>query len=141
MKITLVYSGIKPITLNHSHKITTRGKFTTKYKTKEYKQFESLFESKSRLYKSDFNKLNKYFDETKHCIHVEYKFFYPVLTKKNVISKTSKDVDNLVKCTQDCLFKNLLFDDAFITKVSAEKIHSEQQSIEITVKIMAYCHN
>jgi len=138
MKITLTYSGLKPITLNHSHKITTRGKFTTKYKTKEYKQFESLFASKSRLYKAEFNKLNKYFDETKHCINVEYKFFYPILTKKNIISKTSKDVDNLVKSTQDCLFKNLLFDDAFITKVSAEKIHSKTPSIEITVKILTH---
>lgn len=136
MKLTLIYSGIKPITLNHSHKITTRGKFTTKYKTKEYKQFESLFASKSRLYKAEFNKINGYFDEKKHTIEVIYKFYYPIYTKKGIISKTSKDVDNCIKTTQDCLFKNLLFDDAFITKVSAEKIHSEQQSIEITVKVL-----
>jgi Holliday junction resolvase RusA-like endonuclease len=138
MKINLVFSGLTPITLNHSHKISTRGKFATKYKTKEYKQFESLFASKSRLYKAEFSKLNNYFDDKKHCLHVEYKFFYPILTKKGIISKTSKDVDNCIKTTQDCLFQNLLFDDAFITKVSAEKIHCEKPSIEIIVKILTH---
>ena len=138
MKINLVYSGLTPITLNHSHKISTRGKFATKYKTKEYKQLESLFDSKSRLYKSEFNKLNGYFDEKKHCIEVIYKFYYTIYTKKGVISKTSKDVDNCIKPIQDCLFKNLIFDDAFVTKVSAEKIHSEKPSIEIIVKILTH---
>lgn len=136
MKINLVYSGLVPITLNHSHKISTRGKFATKYKTKEYKQFESLFASKSRLYKAEFNKLNKHFDEKIHCLHLEYKFYYPIYTKKGIISKSSKDVDNCIKTTQDCLFKNFLFDDAFITKVTAEKIHSEKPYIEIEVNVL-----
>lgn len=136
MKIKISLTGLTPITLNHSHKITTRGKYTTKYKTKEYTQFESLFASKSRLYKAEFSKLNKHFDEKIHCLHVEYRFYFPILTKKGIISKTSKDVDNCIKTTQDCLFKNFLFDDAFITKVSAEKIHADKPEIEITVNIL-----
>ena len=136
MKIELKYPNLRPITLNHSHKITTRGKFTKKYKTKEYLQFESLFELHSRKHKKQFSKLNGYFDEKIHKIEVTYKFFYPIYTKKGIISKTSKDVDNLIKTAQDCLFKNLSFDDAFITKVTAEKIHAENPSISITVKIL-----
>jgi len=136
MKIKLCLTSLNPITLNHSHKISTRGKFTTKYKTKEYTQFESVFASKMRLYKSECNKLNKYFDEKVHCLHVDYRFYFPILTKKGVISKTSKDVDNCIKTTQDCLFKNFLFDDAFITKVTAEKIHSDKSYIEIDVTIL-----
>jgi len=136
MKINLIYSGLTPLTLNHTHKITTRGKFTTKYKTKEYQQFESLFASKSRLYKSEFNKLNKYFDENKHCLDISYLFYFPILTKKGIISKTSKDVDNCIKSVQDCLFKNLLFDDAFVTKISAEKINCDSPRIEIIVKVL-----
>ena len=136
MRVKICLTGLTPITLNHSHKISTRGKFATKYKTKEYKQFESLFASKSRLYKSEFNKLNKLFDEKLHHLHIDYRFFYPIYTKKGIISKTSKDVDNCVKTTQDCLFQNLLFDDAFITKVTAEKIHSEKPYIEIDVSIL-----
>ena len=89
-----------------------------------------------RLYKSECNKLNKYFDEKLHCLHVDYRFYYPILTKKGVISKTSKDVDNCIKTTQDSLFKSFLFDDAFITKVSAEKIHSDKPLIEIDVTIL-----
>lgn len=138
MKLKFLYSGLTPVTLNHSHKISTRGKFATKYKTKEYTQFESLFASKSRLYKAEFSKLNTVFDERKHSLEISYKFFYPIYTKKGIISKTSKDVDNCIKTTQDCLFKNLLFDDAFITKVSAEKIHSDKPIIEITVKLLTH---
>lgn len=138
MKINLIYSGLTPITLNHSHKITTRGRYATKYKTKEYQQFESIFASKSRLYKAEFSKLNTVFDDKKHCLHISYKFFYPIYTKKGIISKTSKDVDNCIKTTQDCLFKNLLIDDAFITKVTAEKINSDKPSIEITVKLLTH---
>ena len=122
--------------MNHSHKITTRGRFATKYKTKEYVQFESLVASKMRLYKAECNKLNKYFDEKVHCLHVDYRFYYPILTKKNIISKTSKDVDNCIKTTQDSLFKSFLFDDAFITRVTAEKIHADKPLIEIDVTIL-----
>jgi Holliday junction resolvase RusA-like endonuclease len=138
MKITLNYSGIEPITLNHSHKITTRGRYTTKYKTKEYQQFESIFASKSRLLKNEFKKINNYFDETKHCIEVIYEFYYPILTKKGVISKTSKDVDNLIKSTQDCLFKNLICDDSSVVSVTSKKIHSDTPRIDITIIVLDF---
>lgn len=141
MKIKLSYSGLEPITLNHSHKITTRGRYTTKYKTKEYQQFESIFASKSRLLKNEFKKINNYFDETIHCIEVIYEFYYPILTKKGVISKTSKDCDNLIKTTQDCLFKNFIFDDCFVTSVTSKKIHADTPRIDITVNVVTYSHN
>lgn len=135
MKVTLTYSGITPITLNHSHKITTRGKFAKKYKTKEYQQFESIFASKSRLLKNEFKKINNYFDETKHCLEIVYEFYYPIYTKKGLISKTSKDCDNIIKTTQDCLFKNLICDDSSIVSVTSKKIHSDSPRIDITIKI------
>lgn len=138
MKIKLSYSGLEPITLNHSHKITTRGKYTTKYKTKEYQKFESIFASKSRLLKNEFKKINNYFDEKKHCIEVIYEFYYPILTKKGVISKTSKDVDNIIKTTQDCLFKHLVFDDCFVTSVTSKKIHSDTPTIDITIIVLDF---
>ena len=136
MKTKIVLSGIRAISLNNAQKISTRGKFASKYKTKECVQFESLFSSKLRLYRSDLTKLNNYFIEKQHCLHMEYKFYFPTLTKSGVLSKSSSDVDNLVKITQDCLFKELVFNDAYITKIIAEKIHSEKPSIEIIVRIL-----
>lgn len=138
MKQTFIITGLKPLTLNHTHKITTRGKFPKKYKTDDYKAFESIFASKMRLHSNEVRKLNKYFNDKLHCLHVDYRFFFPVLRKDGVISKISKDVDNIIKPTQDSLFKSFVFDDAFITKVSSEKIHSETPRIEITVKILTF---
>ena len=90
-------------------------------------------------YASEVGELNKCFDEKIHCLHIDYKFYYPVNKKKDgQISKTSKDVDNIIKPVQDVLFNSFVFDGAFITKVSSEKIHAEKSRIEIFVNVLLY---
>lgn len=138
MKVSFEITGLEPPTLNHTHKIAINRKTKKRFpkKTPSYERYESVFLNKMRLYKSDVNKLNKYFDEKIHCLHIDYRFYIPVNKKNGQISKTSKDVDNLIKATQDVLFKNFLFDDAFVLKVSSEKIHSEILRVEVDVRVL-----
>ena len=129
---------IEPITLNHSHKITTSGKFATMYKTTDYKQFESAVELQLRKCKAEFNKLNNKLDENKTCLKIDYKFYFPYMTKTRTIRKKYKDIDNLIKPLQDQLFKHISLDDSYVTELSASKIHSLNTYIEINVKIITY---
>lgn len=135
MKIEISLPGIKPITLNHAHKITTRGKFPSKYKTKEYKQLESQVNSLLIKNKNLFTKFNKVYDETKHYITCDYKFYYPILTKKKTISKKSNDVTNCVKAIEDIVFKHLVCDDSQVISASETKIHSDQVRTDIIINL------
>lgn len=140
MKISFEIAELDPVTLNHTHKIANNKRNGKKFmkKTIVYEQFESIFNNKMRTQRVNVNKLNKYFDESKHCLQIDYRFYFPVYTSKGLIGKTSKDVDNIIKPIQDCLFKNFMFDDSLITKVSSEKIHSETSRIEIDIKVLTY---
>lgn len=81
-------------------------------------------------------------------VSIEIAFYMPVLAKNGLISKTSKDLDNILKPLIDILcskafngsdtYKCFNFypevNDAFITKLTTEKIHSDIPKIEITMK-------
>ena len=140
MKLSFEITGLKAPTTNHTHtqaKNRKTGKFFPK-KTTLYEQFQSMFVNKLRNQRPNVNKLNKYFDPKKHCLHVEYLFYFPIETKKGDLSLTAKDTDNMVKPTQDTLFLNLIFDDAYVTRVESEKIQSETPRIVINVKVIDY---
>ena len=112
--------------------------FRTKrrFKSKKYTQFESAVSNQLRKFKSDINKFNNYFDENNHCLTVSYRFYYPILTKKDKrVSKTSGDTSNLIKPIEDVLFKQLIADDSHVIDVSASKIHSETLRIAIVLHI------
>lgn len=134
MKLEIYLHDIKPLPLNQVYATDFRTK--RRFKSKKYTQFESAVNNQLRKFKSDINKFNKYFDENNHCITVSYRFYYPILTKKdNRISKTSGDTSNLIKPIEDVLFKQLIADDSHVIDVSASKIHSETLRIAIILHV------
>jgi Holliday junction resolvase RusA-like endonuclease len=135
MKINLYLNSVKPINLNNCQKITTIGRHARKYKTKEYNQLESKVNSILNSQKSEIRKFNKYYNEEKHYIDISYRFYYPILTKKMLISKRSQDVDNIVKPINDIIFKHLLADDSQIINLNATKIHSAEPRIVVEINI------
>ena len=136
MKIEICLNLIKPISLNHSTKITTRGKFASKYKTDSYKQLESAINLQMRKYKNELNKFNNKYSETKHYLVAEYRYYYPILIKAgNRISKKSGDTSNNIKVIEDCVFKHLMADDSQVISLQATKIHSNDIRTEITLEL------
>lgn len=139
MQISLYFPLIKPITLNHATKYRAVGRRAMSYKSPAYKKLESQINSLMNKgnNKKAVSKFNKNFDENKHQLQVEYKFYYPIKLKgKNRISKTSMDLSNIEKNIQDCIFKSLIADDSCITRLVSEKIHSEQIEIKTSIKIL-----
>jgi Holliday junction resolvase RusA-like endonuclease len=136
MKINLYLQSIKPINLNNCTKITTIGKSPRKFKTKEYNQLESKVNSILNQQKSEIRKFNKYYDKEKHYINIIYRFYYPILTKKKLISMKSQDVDNIVKPINDVLFKHILADDSQVIDLHVTKLHSAEARTVIEIQIL-----
>jgi Holliday junction resolvase RusA-like endonuclease len=77
------------------------------------------------------------FDKSKHAVHVEYVFYLEAskyLTKSGRISLRCLDVDNGIKQAQDNLFRFLQIDDGLVTKVTATKVPSDSDCIEIVLR-------
>ena len=141
MKLLISLDNIEPISLNHATKISTRGKFATKYKTDKYKQLESLMSGALRKYKNDINKFNNKYNDGKYYLVATYKFYYPILLKSgDAISKKSKDVSNLTKVVEDILFKQLLADDSEVISLTVTKIHSKDVRTEIELELKPLRH-
>ena len=98
-------------------------------------------------------KLRNYFNPEKHQYHVSIKFKYPkrVLYKSDgTLSARAHDISNVEKLLIDHLFlpvyfkqespygcKNLNVDDKYITKLTSEKMASDNElhCIDITIKV------
>ena len=141
MKLEISLPNIEPISLNHATKISTRGKFATKYKTEAYKQLESSMGNALRGYRKEINKFNNKYTSGKYYLVAEYRFFYPILLKSgDAISKKSKDVSNLTKVVEDILFKQILADDAEVISLTVTKIHSKDIRTEIILELKDLRH-
>lgn len=124
-KLQIILPDIKPISLNHAYISAAKFNRVIRFPSKEYKQLESKINLILREYKNDINKLNKYFDPKKHCIHCSYRFYMPILKKDGTISMKSLDLSNCIKVIEDIIFKQFQFDDSQISFLSCEKIHSD----------------
>lgn len=141
MKLDLILSDIKPISLNNSQKISTVGRFAKKYKTDAAKVFESRVNNILRKYKTDINKFNNYYDENKYYIVADYRFYMPIMVKNNSrISKTSGDLSNIIKNLEDIIFKQLIADDSQVAALTVTKIHSKEIRAEITLTLKDLKH-
>ena len=140
MELTIEIYNLKPINTNNYQKITTRGRFASKYKTAEAVEFESEIENQILQYMPKIKKFNDHYDSKKHFIICDYKFYFPVLTKKGLIAKRKNDVDNLIKPFQDCIFKYFKPDDSEIIHLSASKIHHLDYKIEVSIKSLHIEH-
>ena len=135
MNLSITIKDLEPISLNHYQKITTRGRFASKYKPAKSKQFDDEFNAQLSSYMNDIFKFNSMYKPDSHYIIADYKFYYPIFTSKNQISKKSKDTDNCIKVVQDLIFKHVAPDDSQIISVTATKIHSKDLKIVATYHI------
>jgi len=139
MKLRILLKNLKPIPLNQVYATDFRTK--RRFKSKKYKQFESAVNKELRAFRVEINKFNKAYNEEKHYITADYRFYFPLITKKEGrISKTSGDVSNLIKSLEDIVFKSLMADDSGVIQVIATKINSEDVRIEIELAIKDIKH-
>lgn len=132
MKLELELN-VKPISINHYHKITTRGKFASKYKTADAVDFEKEISKELGNQIKKIKKFNDCYDCKKHYIVIDYRFYFPFFTKKKLIAKRKNDVDNFIKTAQDNIFNYLKPDDSEVVSLTATKIHSEDCKILVTI--------
>ena len=124
-----------------------------RYKTKEYQDWSRtvihLMANKEDELK--FEELRKHFKPEKHCFHVELKSYYPeskLYTQKGSISNRIHDLSNIEKVIIDLMFlkeyhgdnppysfKNLCIDDRYITKLTSEKLLSENDTYNMNMTI------
>ena len=138
MRITIYLDLIEPISLNVVNKYRVQGKFVKTYKSKKAKELKNLIDQalKDKRNKESINQFNSYYDINKHYLNFTYRYYYPIFTKKGLISKTGGDTSNLIKFIEDCLFSHLDADDSQVIQVSATKIHSEEIKTVIEIDIL-----
>jgi Holliday junction resolvase RusA-like endonuclease len=139
MKINLSLPSVEPLTLNTCTKYRVQGgRYVKAYKSDSYKELEKLINVylKMPVNKKQIDVFNREYDQTRHYLTLEFRFYYPIITKKNCISKTSKDISNLVKPIEDIIFDHLVCDDSQVINLSAIKIHSED--IKTIVELRAF---
>jgi len=124
MRINIDIVGVKPISLNSSQKISTINGRPRMVKTPKTREFEKEVRSQLAIVGKKFEMLNNYLSKNECYLDVNYIFFFNVMTKKGKISKTSGDVDNLIKPFQDLLFEKISYDDSQIMEVWAKKAHT-----------------
>lgn len=120
---------LKPISLNHSHRLVKFGNRISRIKTKEANQFEFEFTQHLKTFNDLKNEFVSKYRKDFHAVELECyfyvnekDFFTHPKTGNKTISKKSMDVDNMIKVSNDQIFKWLGIDDSQVTKLYAEKI-------------------
>lgn len=129
---------LKPISLNLSHRIVKFGKRLVKIKTDETRQFEEEFSYYLSQYDSLKKEITLNYDPRKHSIELEAFFYlndkdYFTKPKKGfkTINKRSMDLDNMLKVSNDQIFKWIGIDDSQITKITTQKIPTNDEATMI----------
>jgi Holliday junction resolvase RusA-like endonuclease len=140
MKISLCLTSCKPIGLNNCYTFSTIGRSVRRFPGKEYKVLESQVNQELRKFRPQINKFNNAFDENKHYLTAEYRFYMPIMTKDKRIHKRAGDLSNLVKPIEDIVFKQFVADDSHIASMNVHKIQSKEPRIEIEYAIKDLHH-
>lgn len=113
------------IGLNHSQKITTRGKYPRLVKTKERKAFDSFCKLTTNLHARIV---------TAECYEVHINIYKPrFVTAKGTASLKGGDIDGFIKPILDEIFNNLGQDDSKIFKLVTNKILSKDDYFTINI--------
>ena len=118
------------------HKSTRNGR---RYKTKETVQWEKDARDQVSRHAFKLEALREEFNPSKHIIKTNYTFYLPkekLLTKQNMVSKTSSDVDNLIKPVNDIIFDMACINDAFVYKVTAQKFPCIGTKIDVGITLV-----
>jgi Holliday junction resolvase RusA-like endonuclease len=136
MIIKLCFEGFKPVSLNDSTKISRYGG----RKSSKYINLEQQINHQIRAFREQLILINEKYDEYEHYVTLDMRFYYPILTKDRTtkrmrISKTSMDIFNIPKTTEDCIFKHLIMDDSQVITGSSTKIHSKDIKMEVEIQL------
>jgi Holliday junction resolvase RusA-like endonuclease len=107
-------------------------------KSDKYRIFEAEFEIKMVKYREELEEIRASFDPEKHCIGLEFKFYFPCETKSGRLHKRAGDLTNGLKSLEDALFNLLEIDDAFVTDLRAYKMNAKKPMIVIDFWIKEY---
>ena len=137
--VTFTLTDTKPVSYNaYLFRSGRRTKIARSYGDKVHKQLKNY-----PLIKA----LSNNFDKLKHSLVVNIDFKMPrnkLFTKKNAISMTSMDLDNLTKALLDLLFNGKYYkrglnvfniDDSQITKLNTAKSISQSGNYDISVSV------
>lgn len=128
---------IKPLSVNNAKTFSSKTKrFFKKSKTVAYEnEFNTLMGTEEIT--DVIREFKTLYDGRKHSLKLscffyvkEREFFTKPKNKKDFkrISRSSQDLDNLLKINIDLLFKRLEIDDKCITQIYAEKIPTSKES-------------
>jgi Holliday junction resolvase RusA-like endonuclease len=133
-----------PMTLNHSHRIVKFGKRAARIKTDDFSSWEKEF----AYWLQEYSDLKTHFQagyvEKKHSICLEMfvylndkKFFTKPKNKSDFsrISKNSGDISNMIKTSEDQIFRWLGVDDSQVTRVIAEKIPTNSKDPTMVFRV------
>lgn len=141
MNVSFKIDDLKGFSVNKAYRVFSRGKRIAKIKSEGYREFEKEFERKLlERYETQIENVNHVLACGDYYLCADYRFYFPVFTKGGSIHKRAGDVDDLVKTSQDCLFKHLDADDSEIIQVTATKIHSEKLKIAIDLSVKELTH-
>lgn len=126
---------MRPISLNHSHRLVKIGNRASRIKTNEAKNFEKEFAAHLAQYNDLRSHLLQSYNENRHCLEMEcffylnYKEFFTAPKKSGkTISKKSLDLDNIIKAASDQVYNWLGIDDSQVVRIIAEKVPTNHQA-------------
>jgi hypothetical protein len=135
---------LSPMTLNHSHRLVKFGKRTGRIKTDDF----ALWEKEFVYWLQEHSDLKTLFQasyvDKKHSICLEMfvylnekKFFTKPKNKSDFprISQNSGDISNMIKTSEDQIFRWLEIDDSQVTKIIAEKIPTNSKNATMVFRI------
>jgi len=117
---------IVPMSISVNQAYSSNFKTGRRFISKKYKEWK--IEAKNKLLLQPQYKI-----EGENWLEVRYRFFTQILNKNG--TKKVKDVANYEKTLSDMLSENIKgFEDHKIKKMTLEKIESEREEIEISIK-------
>lgn len=117
-----IHIPMPALSMNNSHMVLRRG---GRIKTSETRYYENEFSIHLMKYSKEISEFLKEFDPSESSLVVDYEFYFnseKYYTKKGRLNLSKlPDTDNLIKITQDLVFKNFT-NDAHIVELSARKL-------------------
>jgi len=129
MNLILDFPKVCPLSANKMHDpVKFRGGSIGKRKSELYKAYTTVINNYMRKYRFECSDFETSYSPYDHFLTCTIMFEVPrhkLFTKKNAISKTSIDVDNIQKPLLDLVFKHFqTIDDSFICNLDSHKVCS-----------------
>lgn len=123
---------VRALPLNMIYSQTKTGR---RVKSKKYKVFSAKVRSVLPLYNARLLEFKNSFNIDKHYIRCNWVFKHNILTTSGRISMNSGDSSNMIKPTEDLIFKYMGINDAFVKGGTFDKVQSNKEEIYVEMSI------